>query len=243
MRAFRNFLFAMALGLPFLAAATPSDRWDEVAQKEVSFAQGLAREEVRYGPELEKLINETVEACRPVDSKLSGLSEKEIRLVRLYCADHCEPWHQAWVEALAPCDTSHPPRWCDHPNQAAQVLQFGPYFDGLKTAVEASNDTLERFNIMAIMAGRLAKKVVEDYPRSDIDGGVASVAEVFLRRAAPEDAIQIAERLGGALSFGKHSVLAGKLVDYANANQSALTQQQTQSLRRAIDSLREKPSE
>jgi hypothetical protein len=93
---------------------------------------------------------------------------------------------------------------------------------------------------MAVMAERLDRKVVRDYPRSDIDGWVANATTAYLHGADSQDVIEIAQRLG-ILSFGKRSVVAQVLLDYAN--RSNLTQQQERSLRAAVDALREKPDE
>jgi hypothetical protein len=233
-------MLCLALGLPSLLAATAGDRWKEVGQKEVLFAQGLTREQVRYGPELTGLINGTIEACRPAALKLSARSEKEIRLIELYCTSHCEPWREAWADALAPCEEDHRPKWCDDPKRAGQELHFGPYFQVLTEALGETSDALERFNIMAVMAERLDRKVVRDYPRSDIDGWVANATTAYLHGADSQDVIEIAQRLG-ILSFGKRSVVAQVLLDYAN--RSNLTQQQERSHRAAVDALREKPDE
>ncbi len=213
--------------------------WHAVAESDVLFARGLAKEEVKFGPEFMKLITDTVDACQPIPSKCVGLDEPKLRQIDLFCKRYCSPWRTAWSAALSPCEAARPPKWCEDGRLAAKHFELGPYFDTMTTAIQSSDNALERFNIIAIIAERITKKVLRDYPHEKIDSWVAAAVADFLPRATPDDAIEIGRRLN-AVSFGRKSETAKTLLAYADRAE-ALDDGQRNEMRKLAAGLRERP--
>jgi hypothetical protein len=217
----------LLLMTPLLLAAT-GDRWREVARSDLQFARSLANEHLRYGPDFASLVKGIVVSCEPDPGKLAVRNDSERREIQFFCNYLCRPWHDAWAEALEPCDSEPAPKWCDNPRLAAEHLEFGAYFDTLGAELNASTDNLERYNIMLVVAKRLESNVLRDYPRKDIDGWLASLADKYLRSVSPEDAIAVGQQLSGSISFGKRSAVAKVFRGYASGAPGLATEQRKQ---------------
>jgi hypothetical protein len=211
-----------------LLLASSADRWRDLGQHHGLFARGLANEQVRYGPEFYDRVKDSVERCEPIPNKLTGLDPAQVRLVRLFCEQLCMPWLTSWAEALEACDSHHAPRWCSDFGLAGKHLGVGPYFEVLIVSLRQSSSSLERYNIMAVIADRLTKTVFRHYPPHDLDIWVAEALSEYLRSATGDDVLLIARQLSSA-SFGKHSAVANQVGAYAR-QAAGLTPAQTSEL-------------
>ena len=213
--------------------ASPADKWRQVADEHISFAQGLAGEHARFGPDFyDALIKGNIAGCKPIEHRLAALDAAQAREVVLYCDHFCRPWADTWAEAVWPCEKKHPPAWCDDSNLAAAHFKLEPFFSALAAAVRNTHDPLVRYNIMAVIAVRLSAKVIDDHPHDLIDKWVSVVASEYLREAAAEDAIAIGRMLEGS-TIGLTPRTASEFASYVKRT-DALTEEQ----RRALEGLR-----
>ena len=144
---------------------------------------------------MEEVISDRVFpfACEARPSKLRELGTAQIRQIKLYSEYYCIPWNNTWAKELRPCEGLFAPEWCKSNSEVliGKHLRIKPYFESLTAAVRGSKDSLERFNIMAVMAYRLGSKQLRDYPKLDLEQWVSEATSAFLEDAQPEDALGI----------------------------------------------------
>ncbi len=218
-----------------LSLGANGDEWGGVALHHVEFAKRLADEGVRYGPDFDDVVGDSVVACEPIDSKLTTLGKSQQGQINLFCEQLCMPWLKAWSADLEPCDQDPGPRWCRDFTLAGKHLGFGPYFQTLTAAIRDSTKSLERYNIMAVMADSLTKKVLRDYPHRDIDTWTAQAVDAYLERASGDDVLLIARQLAAA-SLGKRSAVAKRFRTYSrrSANLTAKQREELQGVAQTI---------
>jgi hypothetical protein len=188
-----------------------------LAEHDLKFAGQLATDGVRFGPRfMAEVVNGRVFAsgCNPRPSRLAGLDEVKIRQIRLYAKHHCNPWHETWSDALAPCDGNRfVPKWCKAGNEEllAAQLRIGPYFETLTAVMAKCDSALERYNIMAVLTDRLDDKVLWSYP--GMEEWLSAAVSVFLESARPEEALEIGWQINRT-PFGTSQLLAMKFRTY-----------------------------
>ena len=217
------------------------EHWRAVAKSDVKFAQELSKENVRFGPEFMRLIEETVKACQPLAGQLDGRDSAEVRQIMMFCRYFCIPWHETWAEALAPCEEEPARKWCSGGRRLAAHLQIEPYFETLTAELQASDKPLERYNIMAVLSERAAANVLRDFPHDKIDEWLAHAVSSYLQAPPPTDAIAIGQVLNAKLSFGRSSALAREFAAYADRADS-LSSAERRELHELAAGLREKPN-
>jgi hypothetical protein len=191
--------FLLLLVLPVVLGAK-SDKWVQVAEHDLTFARGLTVEGVTFGPAfMDDVIKGKVPpfGCNPRPSRLAGLDGAQVRLINLYSEHHCNPWLYAWANELWPCEGRFAPRWCksDDEELIATHLQIGPYFETLTAALRTTDDSLQRYNIMAVIADRLGNKHLRDYPKYVVGACVTAATSVYLENARPDEALDIGWQL------------------------------------------------
>ena len=199
-----------------LLMGSKADRWREVAESDIAFASDLAAHGIEFDTGFrDRLIKGKVAGCIPRASRIREVDQADRRLIGLYCLQVCSPWHQAWAEIFSACDRVWVPKWCKAGDDDLVVkhIKLGRYFETLTAAILQARTSLERSNIMEVIADRLNSEVLRHHPSTPIDGWVADALSAYLKTAAAEEVVGIAEPICGA-TFGHGDRVARQFVEY-----------------------------
>ncbi|MGH9785807.1 MAG: hypothetical protein ACRD88_16670 [Terriglobia bacterium] len=214
----------------FGAGVSPGSR---VAQKHLAFVREISAQHLRLSTDL-RLVAKKVEGsgCKLRDYDAAKMDADQVRLAQLYASAYCQTWQKFWDKALGPCDHDRPPDWCDDEAAMSQRVDLQGYFTTLASGLDAAPSSLERENIMDIVTSTLSAHVITEFPSDATESWATATVVAYLKRASPEQAIELAKALK-VTWVGLAPAVLGAFDAYLNRAVS-LSEDQRDGLRRAL---------
>jgi hypothetical protein len=200
--------------LPAVLGACAST-WQRVGEQHADFARALGAIGVKFDAQFIDWAGERVDDdCRTVESQTRDLTDIQLRQLKLYRELFCKPWSDAWDETFVACDKDQQPSGCREP--MAGRIELHTYFLVLTGALARTNDSLQRYNIMAVVVAGTTPHVITEFALDRVDVWVADAVMEFLRVATPDEAIDIARSLQRTW-VGIGPAIAGRFTAYVES--------------------------
>ena len=165
----------------------------DVAVRHLRFAQVLAGARLRLSSRELEALGASIDRnmCRLTASEAASLPGELEKVARSYADDFCAPWMDLWRVSLDDCDGDAP---CDEA-AVLQRLDLDGYFTSLAAAMEASQDDLERENIMDMILSAFSAHVMGEFGDEAADRWATAAAGPYVREAPHEQVMEFVRRL------------------------------------------------
>ena len=204
-----------------------------VAQRHLDFVREISAQHLRLSTDLQQLASKVEQSgCRLRDQDAAKMDADNIRLAERYASEYCKTSQKFWDKALGPCDDDRPPEWCNDEAAVLQRVDLQGYFSTLTSGVDAARSPLERDNIMDIVTSTLSAHVITEFPRDATESWAAATVVAYLRRASPEQAVELAKTLKGTW-VGLAPAVRSAFDAYMN-EAASLSDDQQDALRRVL---------